>query len=264
MPRGADAVLMIEYTDVRDEGGELLIEVHRPVAPGEAVAAAGGDIARGETVLRAGQVLSSREIGSLAAIGFAEIPVWRKPRVAIFSTGDELVAPGQPARPDRSSIQRRNPGRGGGGTGRRPGAVRHRPRRRGSPVGPAAQGLESDMVLLSGGTSKGAGDMAYHVVAPSDPGIVVHGVALKPGKPICLAVTGGKPVVILPGFPDLGDVHLPRIRRAGDPRLCRAAAERRETLSATLPMSMVSELGRTEYVMVSLCERPMADSRPIP
>ena len=131
VPRGADAVLMIEYTDVRDEGGELLIEVHRPVAPGEAVAAAGGDIARGETVLRVGQVLTSRKIGGLPPFGLAEIPVWRKPRVAIFSTGDELVAPGQPALCRIGlRFQRRNPGSGGGGVGRRSGSPRHRPRRR--------------------------------------------------------------------------------------------------------------------------------------
>ena len=94
VPRGSDAVLMVEYTDVLEESGELQVEVHRAVAPGEAIASAAGDIARGEMVLRAGQVLTSREIGVLAAVGLAEVWVWRKPRVAIFSTGDELIAPG--------------------------------------------------------------------------------------------------------------------------------------------------------------------------
>jgi putative molybdopterin biosynthesis protein len=256
VPRGADAVLMIEYTDVRDEGGELLIEVHRPVAPGDAVAAAGGDIARGETVLRVGQVLTSREIGSLAAIGLAEISVWRKPRVAIFSTGDELVAPGQPSRAgsvfdSNGAILAAAVEELGGvpvplGIGRDDeetlSALLH-------------QGLESDMVLLSGGTSKGAGDLAYQVVSQlSNPGILVHGVALKPGKPICLAVTDGKPVVILPGFPTSAiftfhEFVAPVIRAfAGLP------AERRETVAATLPMRIGSDRGRTEYVMVSLVQ----------
>ena len=94
VPRGADAVLMVEYTDVLEENGELQVEVHRAVAPGEAIASAAGDIACGEMVLRAGQVLTSREIGVLAAVGLGEVWVWRKPRVAIFSTGDELIAPG--------------------------------------------------------------------------------------------------------------------------------------------------------------------------
>lgn len=73
-----------------------------------------------------------------------------------------------------------------------------------------------DAVILSGGTSKGAGDLTYRIVAGlGAPGILAHGVALKPGKPLCLAVCDGKPVVILPGFLDLGHVHLPRHRRAG-------------------------------------------------
>src|SRR5512133_2314485 len=106
VPRGADAVVMVEYTDVpgehaggrgpREDGDALAIEVRRPVAAGDSVAAAGSDIARGEVVLRAGQAVTSREIGSLAAIGLAEVPVFRRPRVAILSTGDEVVPPGRP------------------------------------------------------------------------------------------------------------------------------------------------------------------------
>jgi putative molybdopterin biosynthesis protein len=116
--------------------------------------------------------------------------------------------------------------------------------------------LDADMVLLSGGTSKGAGDLAYRVVSRlTAPGVVVHGAALKPGKPICLAVTHGKPVVILPGFPTSAiftfhEFAAPVIRAfAGLP------PEERETLAATLPMRLGSERGRTEYVMVSLIEQ---------
>ncbi len=99
LPRGADAIVMVEDTDTLERGVELLVEVRRPVPPGQFVAVAGGDIARGETLFRAGQILSSREIGSLAAIGLAEVFVWRKPRIAIFSTGDELVTPGEAMHP---------------------------------------------------------------------------------------------------------------------------------------------------------------------
>ena len=109
------------------------------------------------------------------------------------------------------------------------------------------------MVILSGGTSKGAGDLCYRAIASfNDPGIVVHGVALKPGKPLCLAVTGGKPIVILPGFPTSAiftfhEFVAPVIRAfAGLP------VEQAERLPATLPMRIVSERGRTEYLMVSL------------
>ncbi len=100
LPRGADAVTMIEHTEptAPSPDGGRWIELRRPVAPGAALAAAGGDIGRGESVLRAGAVLTSREIGMLAAVGLAEVPVHRRPTVAIVSTGDELVAPGHPIR----------------------------------------------------------------------------------------------------------------------------------------------------------------------
>src|SRR5262249_57126069 len=116
------------------------------------------------------------------------------------------------------------------------------------------EGLAScDMVILSGGTSKGAGDLCYRAISSfRDPGIVVHGVALKPGKPLCLAVTGGKPIAILPGFPTSAiftfhDFVAPVIRAfAGLP------TEQTERRPATLPMRISSDRGRTEYLMVSL------------
>jgi putative molybdopterin biosynthesis protein len=256
MPRGADAVAMVEHTEVGAAGEQATVELRRPVASGEHVAAAGSDIARGETVLRAGVVLTSREIGALAAIGLAEVEVWRKPRVAIFSTGDELVAPGEPMRP--------------GGVFDSNGAILAAAveEQGGCPVAfgiarddeaalsqRLAEALRCDLVLLSGGTSKGAGDVAARVVGRLErPGVVVHGAALKPGKPICLAVTDGKPVVILPGFPTSAiftfhEFVAPVIRAfAGLP------PERRESVAARLPIRVASERGRTEYVMVSLVE----------
>src|SRR5262249_14441465 len=95
LPRGADAVVMIEYTDVR--AGRLVLS--RPVAPGANVTFAGTDIRRGEPVLRRGERLGYRETGVLAALGLAEVAVVRRPRVAILSTGDELATPGEPLRP---------------------------------------------------------------------------------------------------------------------------------------------------------------------
>ena len=115
--------------------------------------------------------------------------------------------------------------------------------------------------MFSGGTSKGEGDISYRVVhALRDPGVVAHGVALKPGKPICLAVTQRKPVVILPGFPTSAiftfhEFLAPVIRAfAGLP------AERRHTVTATLPMRVNSERGRTEYLLVGLVQGPQGPS----
>ncbi len=261
LPRCADAIVMVENTDTRDEGREVTVEVRRPAAPGEHVAAAGGDIARGETVLRAGQVLTSREIGCLAAIGVAEISVWRKPHVAIFSTGDELLAPGDPMRPggvfDSNAAILAAAVEEQGGIAVPFGIARDD---EGALSALLTEALRCDIVLLSGGTSKGAGDVAPRVVGRlGDPGIVVHGAALKPGKPICLAVTNGKPVVILPGFPTSAiftfhEFVAPVIRAFGG-----LPPERRESVPATLPMRVVSERGRTEYVMVSLAQGERGD-----
>ncbi len=258
VPRGADAVVMVEQTDLLDSSPPA-VELRRAAAPGQYIATAGSDIARGETVLRRGRLLTSREIGMLAAVGLADIPVWRRPRVAVFSTGDEIVAPGSPIRPgqvfDSNAAILAAAIEEAGGEPIPLGIV---------PDDPAAlQALLSqaltagDMVLLSGGTSKGAGDLAYQVVARlADPGVVVHGVALKPGKPLCLAVHGGKPVVVLPGFPTSAiftfhEFVAPVIRAfAGMP------AMRPETVDATLPLRIASERGRTEYVMVALMQAP--------
>src|SRR6059058_4575977 len=115
----------------------------------------------------------------------------------------------------------------------------------------------ADIVLLSGGTSKGAGDLSYRVVSElRDPGIVAHGVALKPGKPICLAVTRGTPVVVLPGFPTSAiftfhEFVAPVIREQAGRR-----SENQATVMARLAVKVNSEIGRTEYLLVSLVERP--------
>ena len=255
VPRGADAVVMVEHTETYDEDGETSIEIRRPASAGQFIAFAGSDLARGETVLRAGQLLTSREIGMLAAVGCAAVEVWRRPRVAIVSTGDEIIAPGEPMRPgavydSNAAILAAAVEEAGGipcplGIGADDDSVLIRL---------VEEGLDScDMVVLSGGTSKGAGDLCYRAVARfGDPGIVVHGVALKPGKPLCLAVTGGKPIVVLPGFPTSAiftfhEFVAPVIRAlAGLP------AEAADRLSATLPLRVPSERGRTEYLMVSL------------
>jgi len=253
VPRGADAVIMIEHVDVRD----ATLQVRRAVTAGSGVAFAGTDITAGETVLRRGQILTSRDTGVLAAIGVADVDVWRKPVVAILSTGDEIIAPGEPMRPARvfdSNAQiLADAVRELGGEPRRLGivpddedAIRRKVR----------EALEvADIVLLSGGTSKGAGDVSYRVVAElSDPGIVAHGVALKPGKPICLAATHGRPVVVLPGFPTSAIFTFHEFVAPVLSAMAGRGVEDRTVVEARLAVRVNSEIGRTEYLLVGLVD----------
>jgi putative molybdopterin biosynthesis protein len=253
IPRGADAVVMIEQTELLDDGPA--IELKRAAAAGQFISYAGSDIARGETLLRRGTRIGSREIGMLAACGLAAVDVVRRPRVAVLSTGDELVEPGKPLRPagvydSNGAIIAAAVSEAGG-----------------EPVGfgvcpdeevalelAMRSALDAcDIVVLSGGTSKGAGDLSHRVVSRlGKPGILVHGVALKPGKPLCLALIGDKPLIVLPGFPTsaIFTFHAfvaPLIRaRAG------LSPEAARTVTARVPVAIASELGREEFVLVSL------------
>jgi putative molybdopterin biosynthesis protein len=253
IPRGADAVLMIEHTELIES--VPAIEVKRAVSPGQLISYAGSDIARGETLLRKGQRIGSREIGMLAACGLAEIDVVRRPKVAALSTGDELVALGVELRPggvyDSNGAILAAAIAEAGGEPKSYGAFPDDPAALEAAVRRALG--ECDMVVLSGGTSKGAGDLSHRVVSKlGQPGILVHGVALKPGKPLCLAVADGKPIAVLPGFPTsaIFTFHAfvaPVIRaRAG------LAPEAATTVEARVPLRIASEMGRKEFVLVSL------------
>ena len=257
LPRGADSVVMVENTEVVERADGLHIRVDRALPAGGFVAGCGSDIGRGEIVLRAGVRLGAGEIGMLAAVGVAECDVWRRPRVAIFSTGNEIVAPGSAIRPGQvfdsnaaiiaASVEEL------GGEAVVLGIVPDDEAAL-SAMLERAQAV-GDMVLLSGGTSKGAGDVAARMVARlGNPGVLVHGVALKPGKPLCLAVSDGKPVAILPGFPTSAIMtfheFIAPVLRAWSGHGAADAAQ----VTARLPMRVASEMGRMEYVLVSLVQ----------
>jgi putative molybdopterin biosynthesis protein len=254
LPRGADAVLPVEFTDVQGNA----IVARRERVPGAAVSFAGTDIGWGETVVFSGAQLTSRETGVLAAIGRRELSVVRRPRVAILSTGDEIVQPGETMRPglvfDSNGRIIADAVRELGAEPVFHGACRDDEAGLRKALNRALE--DADMVILSGGTSKGEGDLNARVVAELEPGITVHGVALKPGKPICLGASGRIPVVVLPGFPTSAvftfhEFVAPVIRElAGLP------PGNREHRLARLATKTSSERGRLEYLLVGLVRRP--------
>lgn len=252
LPRGADAVMPVEHTDL--EADERIVLVRRATTPGGAVSFAGTDMGRGETVLFAGTRLTSRDTGVLAAIGCARVPVVRRPRIAILSTGDEIVAPGEAMRPglvyDSNARILADAVREIGGEPSDAGI--HRDDEVALRTG-LRRALEcADVVLISGGTSKGEGDICARVVDELSPGIVVHGVALKPGKPICLAAHGRRPVVILPGFPTSAVFTFHELVAPAIRALAGLSAERHQSVSARLALRTTSERGRLEYLLVGL------------
>lgn len=259
VPRGADAVIMVEHTELIGQpgmdNGAPRIELRRAATPGQFISYAGSDIARGETLLRKGVRIGSREIGMLAASGLARVDVVRKPRVAVISTGDELVPPGEPLKPagiyDSNGAIIAAAVVEAGGEAVPFGAV---PDDRAALDKAVRKALVScDMVVLSAGTSKGAGDLSHAVVAGlGAPGILVHGVALKPGKPLCLGVVSQIPVAVLPGFPTSAIFTFHAFVAPVIRALAGLPPEAAQAIEARVPVRIASELGRKEFVLVSL------------
>jgi len=200
MPGGANAVVMVEHTQAR--GDELL--VFKAVSPGENVTPMGNDIMAGEFVLRRGQRITSREIGVLAAIGRRRVKVFRRPVVAIISTGDELSEPGEPLGfgkiYDVNSFSLACAVLENGGSPLRIGIVGDDPAEIEGALRDALR--RADAVITSGSTSAGSGDVIYRILdGLGSPGLLVHGLKVKPGKPAAIAVADGKPIFGLPGYP---------------------------------------------------------------
>ncbi len=204
LPPGADAVVMIEYTAEHPDG---TLEVRRAVAPGENVLAPGEDVARGEKLFPAGRRLRPQEIGLLAALGIRRLAAYQRPRVAIISSGDEIVP--LAAKPGLGQVRDSNAYLAAaqvaewGGLPLMLGII---PDDFKSLRETLAAALEaSDLILISGGSSVGVRDLTLTAIQDlPDAEILVHGVALRPGKPTILAALGqtpAKPLLGLPGHP---------------------------------------------------------------
>jgi molybdopterin molybdotransferase len=256
LPSGSDAVVMVEYT-AEHEGGTL--EVRRPVAPGENVLHPGEDVARGEALFLMGSRLRPQEIGLLAALGCIRLTVYRKPRVAILSSGDEIIpleqepAPGQ-VRDSNAYLALAQVAQWGGVPQLR-GII---PDDYAALQTALAAAADADLILISGGSSVGARDLTLNAIRDL-PGaaLLVHGVAIRPGKPTILASLGAaapKPLLGLPGHPASAAVVMEVL---GRPLLARLSglltgAAWGRTVSAALSRNLAGASGREDYVRVRL------------
>jgi molybdopterin molybdotransferase len=254
LPPGADAVVMVEYTQEAMPG---TIEVTRPVAPGEGVVRADEDAAAGAALVPAGRPLRAQDLGMLAAAGVTRVGVHARPRVTVFSTGDEVVPPDTRAlRPgqvrDATATALAALITQAGGEARQGGII---PDDRAA-LEAALRGAlpASDMIVISAGSSVGARDETAAAVARlGPPGIWCHGLAIRPGKPTLLAECAGVPVIGLPGNPRSALVvfrliGMPLVRRAGG---C-TSPPAEPVVRARLSRDVASAAGRLDVVQVRL------------
>ncbi|MFX0096725.1 MAG: molybdopterin biosynthesis protein [Candidatus Hodarchaeota archaeon] len=253
LPKGTTAVIMVEYT-TQSQGS---VNIYKSARPGENVMATGSDIMMGELILRKGCVLTPREIGVLAAVGMTEVEVFCKPRVAIISTGNEimpldrLLDYGQIFDVNSYSIAAAVEESGGMpillGIGRDDEKELKEK---------LTQGLvQADMILTSGSTSAGIGDMVYNIIDElGKPGIIVHGIAVKPGKPTIIGIVNDKPIFGLPGYPTSALTMFNLIVRPTIQRLAGIIPKSSAKISAKVATKIHSVLGRKQFLPVNVVE----------
>jgi molybdenum cofactor synthesis domain-containing protein len=251
MPDGADAVVMVEETE---RGDSDAVRVFTPVYPRQHVGRRGADMVAGGAVVQAGDLLTPSRIGALAAVGALEVEVFARPRVAILSTGNEVVEPGEPLAPgqiydiNRFTLASIVGAHGGVAV----------------PLPPAPDTLEAlsaaidtaiaeDVLVFSGGSSVGERDLILDVlVARGD--VLFHGVAVKPGKPTVFGRIAGKPVLGMPGYPTscLSNGYMllvPMVRK-----IARLPEHHPHVVRAPLSRRIVSTTGRHQFYTVRLVD----------
>jgi molybdopterin molybdotransferase len=250
LPEGADAVVMAEETDRTDD----TVRVMTPVYPKQHVGRRGADITAGQALLTPGVVLNPSRIGALAAIGHTDVEVFAKPRVAIMSTGNEVVDPGRPLAAgqiydiNRFSLSTIVDAHGGR-------AIVHRavPDDLDSLAGAIATAADCDILVFSGGSSVGERDLLYDAIDRAGE-IIFHGIALKPGKPTVFGRIGKRLVFGMPGYPSscLSNAYLllvPAVRR-----MARLPEHQPMTVRAPLARRILSTTGRHQFYTVRLVD----------
>ena len=251
MPEGADAVVMVEET-ASDSGTRVRLFVE--VQPQQNVGTRGADIQTGHIVLDAGDTINSSRLGALAAIGASSVEVFARPRVAILSTGNEIVTPGEPLRPgeiydiNRFTLSAVVEEHGGVAVPYPPA-----PDSLDALVTTLEQCLVNDIVVFSGGSSVGERDLIRDAIAAKGQ-LLFHGIAVKPGKPTGLGVVNGKPVFAMPGYPTscLSNAYIllvPLLRR-----IAGLGPQMKRTRTVSMAQRVSSVRGRHQFFTVRIVD----------
>ena len=259
LPGGADSVVMFEYTNIIDD---KMVEIMKTVSPNENVILADEDVKKGEVVLKRGQRLRPQDIGALAGLGILEVKVFSRPVVAIIGTGDEVVPPDKPL--SAGEVRDINSYNLAGlilslnAVPVKKGIIKDDFDRLLSVVEESV--TESDMVLITGGSSVGTKDYTSRVIDKlGSPGVLFHGIAMKPGKPLIGGIVKGVPVFGLPGHPAAITVSFetfvePLVMKMSGEKHCPHIPLRR-TFKALFSRNLSSSIGREEHVRVSVEKR---------
>lgn len=251
LPQGADSVIMVEHTE---KISVHRIEIYRSLHPGENVSVRGEDVKQGETILFRGTILRPQDVGMLAALGRKEVKVVKKPTVAVFSTGNELIEPGDSIEVGRVFDSNR------------PALMAMVKDLGGEPVdlgivcddleairSRIVKGLAHDLIIISGATSVGEKDFTPEAVnSLGQPGVLVHGIAMRPGRATALAALGKKPIVLLPGFPVSAMIAFEVFVKPLILKMLGASPEQmeRRTVVAYVSRRIPSSLGNRTFVRV--------------
>jgi molybdopterin molybdotransferase len=248
MPEGADAVVMVEETD-SDAGN---VRVFAEVQPQNNVGRRGADMQAGQVVVAGGETINSSRLGALAAVGTSAVDVYERPRVAILSTGNEIVEPGRPLEAGQIyDINRFTLSAVVSDNGGIPVPYPPAPDSIDALLSTLSECLTNDIVVFSGGSSVGERDLIRDAIAAKGR-LLFHGIAVKPGKPTGLGLVDGKPVFAMPGYPAscLSNAHVllaPVLRR-----LARLQAQIRKTVTLPLSQRMLSTTGRHQFYTVRI------------
>ena len=258
MPKGADSVAMVEMTSVNSDR----VQIFKHIEFGKNVAQIGEDVRRGQTLIKKGTLLTSQDIAILSSVGVSKISVYRKPRVAIFSTGNELVEPG--SRLTESSIYESNRymlsslvKESGGEVvdlGICPDDKKSIQRR-------LKSALRHDIVIISGGTSVGSKDYVPEVINKTGrPGVLVHGIAMRPGSPTALSIVNKTPIISAPGYPVSAYFAFFTFARPLIMKLLKTSDSHISTVDATITKTLKLHQGMRTFLRVKLDKKKQGNS----